>query len=59
MIDIFAVAGLKKPDISILSEELDFILGFRDLVAIETDPDLEPVRNDPGYELVVRKLKGR
>ncbi|MBI3465609.1 MAG: protein kinase [Planctomycetes bacterium] len=33
-------------------------LGFHDVVAIETDPDLEYVRKEPGYTQVIQKLKG-
>jgi tetratricopeptide (TPR) repeat protein len=33
-------------------------LGFKDLSFFETDPDLDPVREEPGFHKLLEKLKG-
>jgi serine/threonine-protein kinase len=32
---------------------------FRDAVALQNDPDLEPVRGEPGFKAIVERVKGR
>lgn len=47
--------GKKKDAIEALQNAVE--KGFKDVLALETDPDLEPIRKEPAFQGLVEKLK--
>ena len=41
----------------LLIEDLVARFGDRDVVQLKTDPDLDPIRDDPRFRAVVKKLE--
>lgn len=53
---LYALEGLS--DRAIASLEEAFKAGFANLEWIENDPDLDPIRNDPRFQELLKKYKG-
>jgi serine/threonine-protein kinase len=58
----FAACGFalsEKPERAIESLNLAVDAGYRDIVGLETDPDLDPVRNHPNFRTLLAKVKAQ
>jgi tetratricopeptide (TPR) repeat protein len=54
-----SLSNLGKIEDSLEALEMAILLGYSDVRHMEKDPDLDNIRNEPRYQEIVEKMKGK